>query len=197
MTEKNQYRDIHHELIKQCRKKDRKAQIEIYQLYYKAMYNTSLRIVNNSADAEDIMQESFLDAFSKLDMYAETGSFGSWLKRIVVNKSLDFLKSKKDISRLDDVKVELMEITDLQEEEKNMVEVDIQLAEVKQGMERLPGHYRVIVSLYLMEGYSHNEIARILNLSYENVRVRYIRAKKKLVNEIMATRNNLSRISTN
>lgn len=197
MTEKSQYKDIHHELIKQCRKKDRKAQIEIYQLYYKAMYNTSLRLLNNKDDAEDIMQESFLDAFNKLNMYAETGSFGGWLKRIVVNKSLDFLKSKKDISRLDDVKVELMEITELQEEENSMVEVDIQLAEVKQGMERLPSHYRVIVSLYLMEGYSHDEIARILNLSYENVRVRYIRAKKKLINEIMAKRNNLSRISTN
>jgi RNA polymerase sigma factor (sigma-70 family) len=197
MTEKSQYRDIHHELIKQCRKKDRRAQIEIYQLYFKAMYNTSLRILNNNADAEDIMQESFLDAFNKLDMYAETGSFGAWLKRIVVNKSLDFLKTKKDISRLDDVKVELMEITELQEEENNMVEVDIQLEEVKQGMGRLPAHYRIIVSLYLMEGYNHEEIARILNLSYENVRVRYIRAKKKLINEIMATRNNLSQISTN
>jgi len=176
---------------------DRRAQIEIYQLYYKAMYNTSLRILNNAADAEDIMQESFLDAFSKLNMYAESGSFGAWLKRIVVNKSLDFIRAKKDISRLDDVKVELMEISDLQEEENNMVEVDIQLAEVKQGLERLPDHYRIIVSLYLMEGYDHNEIARILNLSYENVRVRYIRAKKKLINEIMTSRNNLSRISTN
>jgi RNA polymerase sigma factor (sigma-70 family) len=197
MTDKSQYRDIHHDLIYQCRKNDRKAQIEIYQLYYKAMYNTSLRIVNNKADAEDIMQESFLDAFSKLDMYAENGSFGAWLKRIVVNKSLDFLKTKKDISRLDDTKVELMEITNLHEEENNMVEVDIQLAEVKQGMDRLPDHYRIIVSLYLMEGYDHNEIARILNLSYENVRVRYIRAKKKLINEIMTSRNHLSRISTN
>ena len=197
MTEKSQFRDIHHELIKQCRKKDRKAQIEMYQLYYKAMFNTSLRIVNNRADAEDIMQESFIDAFNKLDMYAESGSFGSWLKRIVVNKSVDFLRAKKDISRLDDMKVELMEISDLQEEEKNTVEVDVQLAEVKEGMGRLPEHYRLIVSLYLMEGYTHEEIARILNLSYENVRVRYIRAKKKLVNEIMALRNELSRISTN
>jgi len=197
MTEISQYKDIHHELINLCRRMDRKAQLEIYQLYYNAMYNSSLRIVNNRTDAEDIMQESFLDAFNKLDMYAEKGSFGAWLKRIVVNKSLDFIKAKKDLSRLDDMKVELMEITDLQEEENNMVEIDAQLSEVKQSMERLPTHYRIILSLYLMEGYDHNEIARILNLSYENVRVRYIRAKKKLINEIMTSRNQLSQISTN
>ena len=197
MTENNQYKDIHHDLIAQCRKTDRKAQIEIYKLYYKAMYNTCLRIVNNSTDAEDIMQESFLDAFRKLDMFNEKGSFGSWLKRIVVNKSLDFLKTKKDIRRLDDVKVELMELAEIQEEGNSMVDIDVQLLEVTEGMKRLPDHYRIIVSLYLMEGYDHNEIARILNLSYENVRVRYIRAKKKLISEIMTSRNQLSNISTN
>lgn len=197
MTEINHFRDINHKLIARCRKMDRKAQVEMYQLYYKAMYNSSLRIVNNRADAEDIMQESFLDAFRKLDMYNENGSFGSWLKRIVVNKSLDFLKTKKNIIRIDDMKVEIMEITDLQEEENSMVEVDIQLREIKEAINCLPDHYRIIVSMYLMDGYNHNEIAQILNLSYENVRVRYIRAKKKLINEIMTSRNHLSRISTN
>lgn len=197
MTEKSQYTDIHHELIESCRKMDKKAQLEIYQLYCKAMYNSSLRIVNNNADAEDIMQDSFLDAFNKLHMYSESGSFGAWLKRIVINKSLDFLKAKKNIRQLEDTKVELMEITDLQEEENDIVEIDAQLMEIKQALDRLPYHYKIIVTLYLIEGYDHDEIARILNISYENVRVRYIRAKKKLISEIMTSRNQLSRISNN
>ena len=69
--------------------------MKIYKLYYKAMYNVSLRIVNNEAEAEDIMQESFLSAFEKIDTYTGQVSFGAWLKRIVINKSLDVMKKRK------------------------------------------------------------------------------------------------------
>jgi RNA polymerase sigma factor (sigma-70 family) len=89
------YRDIHQELIESCRKKDIKAQFQIYRLYYKNMYNISLRIVNDSGEAEDIMQESFLSAFDRIDTFSGEVSFGAWLKRIVINRSLDFLKKKK------------------------------------------------------------------------------------------------------
>ena len=88
--------DIHKDLINACKANSSKAQYEIYKLYYKAMYNTSVRIMNNSADAEDVMQESFLDAFRKIDQYTGSGSFGGWLKRIVVNNSLDAIKRSKE-----------------------------------------------------------------------------------------------------
>ena len=88
--------NIHQELIDACRQYDRTAQVKIYELYYKAMYNTSYRILNNPAEAEDAMQEAFLEAFRKLDTYKEEASFGSWLKRIVINKSLDMLRKKRE-----------------------------------------------------------------------------------------------------
>ena len=89
--------NIHQELIERCRKNDQKAQLEIYKLYYKPMYNTSLRILNHEAEAEDVMQESFLDAFRKIEEYKGEGSFGGWLRRIVVNNSIDTLKKRKEI----------------------------------------------------------------------------------------------------
>jgi DNA-directed RNA polymerase specialized sigma24 family protein len=78
----------HQELIDGCRRGDQKAQFMIYKLYYKAMYNTSLRIVDNPSEAEDIMQESFLSAFEKIGTYSETVSFFDWLKKIVENQSM-------------------------------------------------------------------------------------------------------------
>ena len=88
-----QFLNLHQELINGCRRGDQKAQFQIYKLYYKAMYNTSLRIVNNTMEAEDIMQEAFLSAFEKIGSYSGTVSFGAWLKKIVQNRSLDFLSS--------------------------------------------------------------------------------------------------------
>ena len=101
--------DIHQDLIDACKVNSNKAQYEIYKLYYKAMYNTSLRILNNAADAEDVMQESFLDAFRKIDQYTGSGSFGGWLKRIVVNNSLDAVKKQKESSYIEDHEVEVAE----------------------------------------------------------------------------------------
>ena len=86
------FKNIHQELIDGCKSGDHKAQFQIYRLYYKEMYNTSLRIVNNESEAEDIMQESFLSAFEKIDTYSECVSFDSWLKIIIINRSLDALK---------------------------------------------------------------------------------------------------------
>ena len=92
---KTKYRDIHHQLIANCKKGDQKAQLEIYKLYYKAMYNSALRILKNQADAEDVMQDSFLDAFTRIQLYREEGSFGGWLKRIVINNAMDFIRKQK------------------------------------------------------------------------------------------------------
>jgi RNA polymerase sigma factor (sigma-70 family) len=92
----------HLDLIEACKKGDQKAQFELYRLYYVAMYNTTLRIVGDSDDAEDVMQEAFLKAFTKLDSYRKEVSFGAWLKRIVINKALDFLRLKKEQLSLED-----------------------------------------------------------------------------------------------
>ena len=91
----NKYINIHQDLLDRCLEGDKKAQFEIYRLYYKSMYNSSLRIVNVTEEAEDIMKESFLTAFRNLKSYSGEVSFGSWLKKIVINRSLDVLRKRK------------------------------------------------------------------------------------------------------
>jgi RNA polymerase sigma factor (sigma-70 family) len=174
------YVNIHQDLIDACRKGDRAAQFRIYKLYYKAMFNTSLRIVNDSAEAEDIMQESFLDAFRRLGSYTGEGSFGSWLKRIVVNNSLDSLRKAREFVSIDEVHLDLPEASEESCEEEIMFKVN----GVKAAIARLPEEYRVVLSLFLLEGYDHEEISEILHISNQLSRTRYSRARQKLL-EIM------------
>jgi len=176
------YRNIHQDLIDGCRNGDQKAQFQIYKLYYKAMYNTSLRIVSDTMEAEDIMQESFLSAFEKIETYSGTVSFGAWLKRIVINRSLDALNRRKMI--FEDIEGH-HEIRDTSSEETMYVEdINSKIEEVKNAIERLPDGYRIILSLYLIEGYDHDEIAEILNISSSTSRSQLSRAKQKLIGEL-------------
>ncbi len=169
--------NIHQDLIDACRRGDRNAQFKLYKLYYKAMFNTSLRIVNDTAETEDIMQESFLDAFQRLDSYAGQGSFGSWLKRIVVNNSIDSLRRVRDTVSIEQAGI------DLPEEQDDHSEADIRfrVEEVIKAIRQLPEEYRVIVSLFLLEGYDHDEISGILDISNQLSRTRYSRARQKLL----------------
>lgn len=171
------YKNIHQELIEACKKGNTKAQFEIYKLYYKAMYNTSLRIINNATEAEDIMQESFLKAFKKINTYKEEVSFGAWLKRIVVNSSLDALKKRKlDVDPLD---YHTIAVSD-ENQENQVSDAAQKLAEVKQAIHVLPDNYRILITLYLIEGYDHEEISQIMGITNAAVRTGYSRARKKL-----------------
>lgn len=178
LKKKSTYRDVHHELIKKCKKGHQRSQMQIYKLYYKAMFNTSYRIVGNKSDAEDIMQDSFIDAFQKIDQYGEDGSFGGWLKRIVVNNSLDHLHKHKNETVLNDH----MEVVESENESDDINK--IRLVDIKEALKKIKEEYRVIISLYLFDGYDHEEISEILNISYNLSRTRYSRARKKLKDEI-------------
>jgi RNA polymerase sigma-70 factor (ECF subfamily) len=151
--------------------------MKIYKLYYKAMYNTSLRIVNNTAEAEDILQESFLDAFRRIDTYTGEGSFGNWLKRIVVNNSLDALRRNQETLSLEESRLDFPE----PDAEYDEDEIQYQVKEIKEAIMMLPGDYRIIISLFLLEGYDHEEISGILNISNNLSRTRYSRARQKLL----------------
>ena len=176
------FKNLHQDLLDECKIGDQKAQFQIYKLYYKAMYNTSLRIVNDSMEAEDIMQESFLSAFEKIDSYSGTVSFGAWLKKIVINRSLDTLSRKKAI--FEDIDFHIGIRDDSQEDLIRKEEVDIRVEEVKEAINRLPDGYRIILSLYLLEGYDHDEIAEILKISSSTSRSQLSRAKQKLIAEL-------------
>jgi RNA polymerase sigma-70 factor (ECF subfamily) len=176
------FRNIHQDIVDGCKTGDQKAQFQIYKLYYKAMYNTSLRIVNDTMEAEDIMQESFLSAFEKIDTYSGTVSFGAWLKRIVINRSLDALSKKKVI--FEDIEAHTG-IRDMGSEETSRQEdLDLKVEEVKEAINKLPDGYRIILSLYLLEGYDHDEIAEILGISSSTSRSQLSRAKQKLISEL-------------
>ena len=173
----NTYINIHQKLIDACKAGDRGAQFKIYKLYFKAMYNTSLRIVNDTAEAEDIMQESFLDAFQRIGSYSGEGSFGSWLKRIVINNSLDALRRIKESISIEEQALDFPEINEENREEETMLMV----GEIREAIKELPEEYRVVFSLFLLEGYDHEEISEILHISNNLSRTRFVRAKQKLV----------------
>jgi len=175
------FRNIHQDLIDGCKNGDQKAQFQVYKLYYKAMFNTSLRIVRDTMEAEDIMQEAFLAAFEKINTYSGTVSFGAWLKRIVINRSLDAVSRQKAIFEDIDTHYDLH-----QEPDEKSYPPDLQdrMKEVKQAINNLPDGYRIILSLYLIEGYDHDEISEIMNISSSTSRSQLSRAKQKLLNEL-------------
>jgi len=169
-------------LLRSCQDGDTRAQFEIYKLYYKAMYNTSLRIVQDPGQAEDVMQEAFLSAFTKLHTFKGEVPFGAWLKRIVINKSLTAVKK---VSRLQEVKLEVVEYqlegdaSGIASEDRNDY-ASMRVQEVMAAMGKLKDNYRVILNLSLLEGYDNEEIAGILQISNESCRTTISRAKSKL-----------------
>ena len=167
------YKNIHQEIIDQCKEGSQKAQFQLYKLYYKAMYSISLRIINDEMEAEDVMQEAFLKAFEKINSYKGEVSFGAWLKKIVVNRSLDYLKKRK--VQFEEVNERTTEIEDYQMPTK---EVDVKI--LKEAIQNLSDGYRVVLSLYLIEGYDHEEISQILGISNSASRTQLLRAKNKL-----------------
>ncbi len=161
-------------LVDECRKGSIKAQFRLYRQYSKAMYNLAYRMMNNREDAEDILQEAFLDCFSNIETYRFESTFGAWLKKILINKCINQLRKRKtDMILVDD----LPEI--IPEEEP---EATYDTAKIFAGIEELPDGYRIILTLYLLEGYDHSEIAKILGISESTSKSQYSRAKNKLRN---------------
>ena len=149
----------------------------LYDRYAKAMYNTALRITANRGDAEDILQDSFTDAFLQLRSFENKVSFGAWLKQIVVFKSVAFLKKRRLI--FTDIEHDTVELTE--ENIPDEQELEFTVAGIKKAMTQLPHGYRTVLSLYLLEGYDHEEIADILHISHSTARTQYKRGKQKLL----------------
>ncbi len=148
------------------------------------MYNTAVRIVHHSAEAEDIMQESFLSAFEKINQYNAEASFGAWLKRIVVNNSINAHNKKS--------KYEEVSYKDYLDNESDgndgIASKDSQNEKVRmvlKTMQELKENYRICLSLHLIEGYDYEEVGEILNISYANCRTMISRAKESLRKKMM------------
>lgn len=176
MSHKKEHTD---DLIQLCLVGKQSAQMEIYNRYYKAMYNTSLRIVKNSAEAEDVMQESFLNAFTKLHTFKGEVTFGSWLKRIVINNSIYHYRKQRRNSEvaLDDI---MYKVEDNDGIASDHVFTELKAQKVMETMKQLKDNYRISLTLHLIEGYDYEEIGAIMNMSYANTRTTISRAKESL-----------------
>lgn len=168
---------IHAPLIEECRKGNSKAQFRLYTQYSKAMYNLAYRIMNNREDAEDILQEAFVECFRNIGSFRFESTFGAWLKKILINKCINQLKKKK----IDLTLCETLPVIIYEEED----EISYDTGKIFRGIEKLPDGYRVILTLYLLEGYDHSEISQILGISESTSKSQYSRAKEKLRNLIL------------
>ncbi|MDR0792782.1 MAG: RNA polymerase sigma factor [Chitinophagaceae bacterium] len=170
-------------LVQQCLTGNTGAYKELYLRYAKAMFNTALRIVKNEADAEDVVQESFTDAFAQLKNFQQKSTFGAWLKQIVVYKSIHSINKTNFL--VDDID----SINDIIDDDKNDVQnIELTVQKVRDAIQQLPAGYRTVLSLYLLEGYDHEEIAEVLQVARVTVRTQYARAKNKLL-EILKPAN--------
>jgi RNA polymerase sigma-70 factor (ECF subfamily) len=170
--------DYQMELLARLREGDPAAQYETYELYKVAMFNTALRITRDRQEAEDVLQEAFLSAFTKIDRFKGDSTFGAWLKSIVVNKSINALnKQKVNLNFKEELsKSATAEATEIEWNDSMVWNVD----QINHAVEQLPDGYRVVFSLYLFEGYDHREISEILGISEGGSKSQYNRAKNKL-----------------
>jgi RNA polymerase sigma-70 factor (ECF subfamily) len=163
------------DIIEKCKQNNRVAQLQLYNQYCDGMFAVAMRFVKDTMEAEDIVQEAFIKAFSKLDQYKAEVTFGAWLKRIVINKSIDLLKSKKQhLLELDEVH---LKVVDASYENEWLVDDMITIDEVKNAITKLPEKYQYVVMLYLIEGYDHQEIAAILSITEVASRTQLSRGK--------------------
>lgn len=166
---------FHTDLVEQCKANNRQAQLKLYRQYCDGMFSVAMRFLGNEDDAEDVLQEAFIKAFQKLDQFSGEVTFGAWLKRIVINKCIDFLKSRKiQFEELRETTIRIADNEDWTADEGITVE------DVKAAIETLPGKYRYVVQMYLIEGLDHSEISDILDLTATACRTRLMRGRAML-----------------
>ena len=170
------YQDIHREIIELSKTGNPRAQYQLYKLYSKAMFNICVRMLNSIEEAEDLLQESFTDVFMKLNSFRYESSFGAWLKRIVINKCINAINKKKIDLVFPDKPVE----PDTRVEEVDYSGIDMDVQRIHHAVGKLPDGYRVIFSLYALEGYDHGEISQIMDISESTSKSQYLRAKQKI-----------------
>jgi RNA polymerase sigma-70 factor (ECF subfamily) len=168
----------HREIIEAAKAGDRSSQYRLYELYVDAMLNVAYRIVKRMEDAEDVVQEGFVKTFNKLYTFNYESTFGSWLKRIIINESISFLRKRNlDTSPMEDHDYHLTD-------EEVVHDQTYSIEKVKKGIKMLSTGYQQIINLYLVEGYDHVEISEIMGISQGTSKSQYHRAKKKLIDII-------------
>ena len=163
------------DLIAKCKQNDQRAQMQLYDKYCNAMYATAFNFIKQKDIAEDLMQEAFLKAFQKIENFNGKVAFGAWLKKIVINQCLDWLKKRK--LRIVSIDKEHVQIAD---EDDWKVEDGITVNQIHEAIEQLPDKFKIVLKLFLLEGYDHQEISQIMNISEVSSRSQVFRGKNKL-----------------
>jgi RNA polymerase sigma factor (sigma-70 family) len=179
--------NYHADIVEACKRGDRKAQFELYKLYSKAMYNICLRMLNSAENAEDALQNSFVDVFTKMDSFRNESTIGAWIKRIVVNNCINHIKKRRmEFAEMNENLHYIADDTSPVSEE--VLHIDI----IQKAIQQLPDGYRVVFSLYAMEGYDHEEIGEILGVTEATSKSQYSRAKARLREVLQSPRHVLS-----
>lgn len=166
--------DTRQELIEACKRGDRSAQKKLYESYADAMYNVCLRMTQDHEDAQDVLQNAFVKVFKNLDKFKYESTPGAWIKRIVVNDSINFLRAKN--TKVEDIKDYDTADTEPVDIDEDLMTIDT----IKKAVAVMPAGYRTVLNLYLFEGYDHAEISEILGITVTTSKTQYHRAKKKL-----------------
>lgn len=173
---------LHQPIIDQCKNNHAKAQMQLYNLYCKAMFLVAFRYVKDRFIAEDIMQEAFIKAFKNIDSYKNEVAFGAWLKRIVINQSIDQLKKNKlELVAINE------EVTLKVDEDEWKFESVISVDGIVEIINSLKDKYRLVLTLYLIEGYDHQEIAEVLQITENTSRTHLLRGKRILKEQLKNT----------
>ena len=175
--------DITNRLIERCLEGDIKAQYQLYKQYSLAMYNIAIRFLDNKMDAEDILQESFVSAFTRLEELKDRRVFGSWLKRIVINKCISLQRKRK--IRFEEIDEQIH--GEIEEGAENLPEVEPKL--VHKAIRELPARGRMVLVLRALEGYSHKEIAETLHITVSTSKTQYSRALSLLNKKLKGIRD--------
>lgn len=177
-NENKRMKNLQDELIRKCRQGDVRAQFSLYKQYSRAMYNVAVRITGNKYDAEDVLQEAFISAFSRMDSFRGDASPGAWIKRIVINQAISFLRSKSADQ------MELKEEITSEDGPEETVDAALDPSLVHEAIKDLPDGARTILTLYALEGYQHDEIAQILDISISTSKSQYRRGKQLLADKL-------------
>ena len=172
-------------LVEQCKQYNQKAQMALYGKYCDGMFAIAQRYLKDTAAAEDAMQEAFIKAFQKLSQFKGDVTFGAWLKRIVINTCLDYIKARK----LETEALNEEVFTIVEDNDDWLVPDETMVSEILAAIETLPSNYKTAIKLFLLEGYDHQEISEILQISENASRTYLHRGKTKLKEKLKHLRN--------
>ncbi|WP_417290809.1 RNA polymerase sigma factor [Corallibacter sp.] len=173
------------QLIHKCINNETKAQSELYQLYSSKLFSICLKYSRNYAEAEDNLQDAFVTIFNKISQYKHKGSFEGWLKRITINTALQRYRNQGVFEIIDESKIEVVEVT-IDDD------FDISIDFLLQIIQELPDRYRLVFNLYVMDGYSHKDIADMLKITTGTSKSNLARARMILIEKIEAYKASLN-----